>query len=220
MALEKIDQLCRRVFLGLREGRLEADSVVELACELLDWGRSGSAVREVVERVPAELSAEELAGLAARLLDEAAFSPGLDLVPERFEVLRRALRVVARDLAAGGVEGEPELVLVDEFGPVVPEIRLADGRPLVGGPELCGDAGDDVTRAVAAVADVVQCGLMERTWQVWPVCPEHQRLGVHAVVRSGEAVWWCVGGSGHAVAAVGELGALRQGRGRGRRRSG
>ncbi|WP_157436614.1 hypothetical protein [Actinospica robiniae] len=206
----KADLLCRRVFTALREGRLEADPVVELACELLDWGHYGSAVREVVERVPAGLAAGELAGLAARLLDEAAFEPGFDLVPERLDVLREALRVVARDLAAGGIEGEPRLELVEEFGPAMPRILLADGRWIAGGPELCGPVGDDLTCAVATMADVVQCGLMEQTWQVWPVCAEHPRLGAHAVVRSGEAVWWCVGGVGHVVGAVGELGARRR----------
>lgn len=208
----KADQLCRRVFTAIREGRLEADPVVELACELLDWGHGGPAVREVVERAPAELSARELAGLAARLLDEAAFEPGFDLLPERLEVLREALRVVARDLAASGIEGEPKLELVEEFGPAMPRILLADGRWIAGGPELCGSVGDDLTRAVAAMADVVQCGLMEQTWQVWPLCPEHPRLGAHAAVRSGEAVWWCVGGVGHLVGAVGSLRARRQSR--------
>lgn len=210
MTLSKVDQFCRRVFVELREGRLKADSVVELACELLDWGHGGSAVREVVECVPAQVSAQELAGLAARLLDEAAFEPGFDLLPERLDVLREALRIVARDLAAGGIAGEPELVLCEEFGPAVPEIRLADGRCLASGPELRGPVGDDLTRAVVVMADVAQGGVMEQTWRVWPVCPEHQRLGAHAVERSGEAVWWCVGRSGHLVGAVGELGARRR----------
>lgn len=202
---DRFYELCARVFVGLREGRLGAEPVVELACELMEWGLGGAAVREVVERVPGELSAIELAELGARVLDEAAFEPGFDVMPERLDVLRQALRIVARDLAAGGVEGEPELVVFEEFGVAVPEIRLADGRRLGNGSELRGPVGDELTSAVVAMADFVQCGLMEQTWQVWPVCPGHPRLGVHAVERSRAAVWWCVGGRGHVVAAVGGL---------------
>lgn len=197
---DRFYELGARVFVGLREGRVAASAVVELACELMDWGHGGAAVREVVERVPGEVSASEWAELGARVLGEASFEPGFELMPERVEVLRAALGIVARDFAGRGIEGS-ELVLFEG----APWILRADGRRLGGGWELCGDVGDELTRAVVAVADVVQCGLMEETWEVWPVCPQHARLGVHAVERSGEAVWWCVGGRGHEVSAIGQL---------------
>ncbi len=202
-----IDLLCARVFLGLREDRLGAEDVVELACALMDFGHGGDAVREAVERDPRLVSSAELAASAARILAEAAFEPGFDLVPERLDILRQALRIVARDLRSTWTEGEPELVVTDDPVPQTPQVRLPDGRLLTGstrGTELRGSVGDDLPTAVAAMAEHVQCGLSEPTWTVWPVCAEH-RLGVHAVVSHGVAVWRCVGDGGHTLAPVGAL---------------
>jgi hypothetical protein len=77
-AIAAVDRLCARVYLGLREGRLVADDVVELACELLDWGHGGDAVREVVERAPGQVPPAEMVELAVRILDEAGFTPSFE----------------------------------------------------------------------------------------------------------------------------------------------
>jgi len=199
-----IDRLCARVYLGLSEGRLVADDVVELACELLDWGHGGQAVREAVERDPGQVSLSELAGSAARILAEAGFEPGFDLAPQRLAVLRQALRIVARDLPTAGIDGEPHLVIMKDFGPAVAGVRLADGRALTGDAQLSVSAGEDLPGAVATMADHVQSGLLERTWKVWPQCAGH-RLGVHSVERQGVALWWCSGDGGHPLAPVGAL---------------
>jgi hypothetical protein len=53
------------------------------------------------------------------------------------------------------------------------------------------------------VADDAQDALKEEFWAAWPVCPVH-RLGVHACQHDKDAVWWCAGDGGHAVAAIGE----------------
>ncbi|MEX3105590.1 MULTISPECIES: hypothetical protein [unclassified Streptomyces] len=59
---------------------------------------------------------------------------------------------------------------------------------------------------VAEVADAAQESVVERLWEVWPVCDEH-RLGMHAreEEEAGRAVWWCSGGGGHVRGVVGEL---------------
>ena len=202
-AMPGIDRLCARVYLGLREARLVADDVVELACELLDCGHGGQAVREAVERDPGQVSPSELDGLAAGILDEAGFEPGFGLAPRRLAVLRKALRIVARDLPTAGIDGEPHLVVVDGLGPAA-EVRLADARVLTGEAELSAFGGEDLPGAVAAMAGHVQAGLLERTWKVWPQCAEH-RLGVHSLERGGGALWWCSGDDGHPLAPVGAL---------------
>ncbi len=103
------EQLERRVYVGLREDDLDPSQVVALACELLDWSHCTDAVLEVAERNPAEVSPAEMTALARRILDDAGFEPGFDLAPERLEVLRTALRIVARDLHTRGIDGEPEI---------------------------------------------------------------------------------------------------------------
>ncbi|MFE7234961.1 hypothetical protein ACWCRF_19580 [Streptomyces sp. NPDC002405] len=203
-AMQRIDRLCTRVCLGLREDSLVFQDVVELACELLDWGHFGEAVREVVERDPAQVPAPEMADLARRILEETGFDPGFEPAPERLAVLRQALRVAARDLPTAGIDGEPRLVLLEDSTPVSAGIELSDGRLLAGDAGLDARRGDTPAGAVTAVAELIQDDLMKRTWQVWPICSDH-RLGLHAVARQGAAVWWCTGGDGHFAALIGEL---------------
>ncbi|SEN78946.1 hypothetical protein SAMN05216267_101065 [Actinacidiphila rubida] len=204
-AVSRIDELGARVHAGLRDGRLAAGDAVALACEALDWGHSGRAVREVVERDPAQVGAAEMAELARRVLAETGFDPGFARAPERLAVLRRALRIAARDLPTAGITGAPRLVLLEEFTPVSAGVELADGRLLTGGAGLPAAAGDGLAGALVAVAGLVQDDLLRRTWRVWPVCPGHG-LGLHAREDRGSAVWGCAGGGGHAVALVGALG--------------
>ncbi|WP_030266100.1 hypothetical protein [Streptomyces sp. NRRL B-24484] len=97
------EALCVRLHRGLRgEGPLTAADAAALGCALLDLGHDGPAVREAVERRPADVPPAELPGLAAGLLAEAGFEPGFDLVPEQLETLRRALDTVLQDLPAPG----------------------------------------------------------------------------------------------------------------------
>jgi hypothetical protein len=51
------------------QGRVAAQDVVEPACELLDRGHPGEAVREVVERDLPQVPEPEVAGLAQRILE-------------------------------------------------------------------------------------------------------------------------------------------------------
>ncbi|GAA2222727.1 hypothetical protein GCM10010232_03940 [Streptomyces amakusaensis] len=200
-----INRLSARVYVGLRDGPLDAGDVVALACELLDWGGGGEAVREVVERDPSRVPAAEMAVLARGVLEEIGFEPGFDLEPGRLETLRRALRVVTRDLRTRGIEGEPEVVVEESTYPEAAVVRLASGRLLGNDGTLPPSSGEDMAGAVAAVAEMVHAGLLEETWTVWPQCAEH-RLGAHAAERAERAVWWCGGGDGHVLAEVGGLG--------------
>jgi hypothetical protein len=211
------EQLTRRVYLGLREDSLDPQDVVALACELYDWCNRTAAVLEVVERNPAEVTPAEMTALARRILDDVGFEPGFDLAPERLETLRAALRVVARDLPTRGIEGEPEIEILEDCFPVGAGVRLADGGLLNwSGPVLPGEGADPV-RALSALAVMIQESLLEWTWRVWPVCPWHS-LGVHGSEHDGAAVWWCAGDGGHVLAPVGELSrALGGRRQRGRR---
>ncbi|MFJ1792812.1 hypothetical protein [Kitasatospora griseola] len=199
-----VEQLKRGVHLGLREGDLDPRQVVVLACALLDWFPRADAVLEVVERNPAEVSPAEMAVLARRVLEEVGFEPGFDLVPERLETLRAALRIVARDLPTRGIEGEPEIELLEDGFPVGAGVRLADGELLDWGGRILPSGCEDPVAALTGLAVLMQESLLERTWQVWPVCPRHD-LGVHGSQRAGAAVWWCAGDGGHVLAPVGEL---------------
>ena len=198
------EQLTRRVYLGLREGNLNPQDVVALACELLDWFHYTDAILEVVERNPAEVPQAEMTALARRILDDAGFDPGFDLAPERLETLRAALQIVARDLPTRGIEGEPEIEILEDCFPVGAGVRLADGGRLNWGGPILPSMCDDPAVALTGLAVMTQESLLERTWRVWPVCPRHD-LGVHGSERDREVVWWCAGDGGHMLAPVGEL---------------
>ncbi|MCU7822029.1 hypothetical protein [Kitasatospora sp. DSM 101779] len=162
-----------------------------------------------MERRPADVLPSELAALAARLLAEAGFEPGFDLLPERLETLRRALETVLRDLP----DPEARLVVQQGWYPPSAGVVLAGGRLHGGGLPV--SAGSDPATAAAAVAAHVQESLLERDRRVQPLCPDHG-LGLHAVRHCGAAVWWCAAGGGHPAAEIGRL--SRTGRNRGDRR--
>lgn len=197
-------QLERRVYLGLREGNLDPQDVVALACELIDWFHYSDAIVEVVERKPAEVSPAEMTALARHILEDVGFDPGFDLAPERLETLRAALRIVARDLPTRGIKGEPEIEILEDWFPVGAGVRLANGERLNWGGPILPNLCDDPTMALTSLAILIQESLLEWTRQVWPVCPQHG-LGVHGSRQEREAVWWCAGDGGHILAPVGEL---------------
>ncbi|MEH0419582.1 hypothetical protein [Streptomyces sp. B21-083] len=198
------EPLLRRVYVGLREDNLDPRQVVALACALLDWFHCTDAILEVVERNPAEVPQPEMTALAWRILDDVGFEPGFDLAPERLETLRDALRIFARDLPTRGIEGEPETEVLEDWFPVGAGVRLADGERLNWGGHILPSMCDDLVMALTSLTIMIQESLLERTWQVWPVCPRHD-LGVHGSEREREVVWWCAGDGGHMLAPVGEL---------------
>ncbi len=192
------------MYLGLREDNLDPQDVVALACELFGWLPCTDAVLEVVERKPADVSPAEMTALARRILDDVGFDPGFDLAPERLETLRAALRIMARDLPTRGIQGEPQIEILEDCFPAGAGVRLADGERLDWGGHILPGMCDDPTMALTSLAIMIQESLLERTWRVWPVCPRHD-LGVHGSKREGTAVWWCAGDGGHMLAPIGEL---------------
>ncbi|MET8289483.1 hypothetical protein ABZV80_30205 [Streptomyces sp. NPDC005132] len=145
-----------------------------------------------------------MTALARRILDDAGFDPGFDLAPERLETLRAALRVAARDLPARGIDGEPEIEILEDCFPAGAGVRLADGQRLNWGGPILPNMCDDPTAALTSLAILIQESLLERTWQFWLGCPRHD-LGVHCSQRVSEVVWWCAGDGGHILAPVGGL---------------
>ncbi|WP_037574713.1 hypothetical protein [Phaeacidiphilus oryzae] len=198
-----IEQLMRAVYLGLRGDQIDPEQVVALACELMDCGHGTDAVLEIVERPPADVSPAEMTALAWRILDDSGFEPGFDLAPERLELLRAALRSVARDLPTW-IDGDPEIEISKDWFPVGACVRLADGERLDWGGPIPPNACQHPVTALTSLANLIQESLLERTRRVWPECLRHN-LGVHGLARDGAAVWWCAGGSGHVLAPVGQL---------------
>ncbi|GAA4582748.1 hypothetical protein GCM10023194_18360 [Planotetraspora phitsanulokensis] len=196
------EQLAAQVYRRLREGGLQAEPVVELACLVEESGLSGPAVREILERRTTELTPADVARLGRGLLDAMDFEPGFDLEPGRWATLETALKIVERDLYASGIEGALGITIPDwdDSGCARVEFRGACGSP-----PIRPSSGRDVDLAISDVADAAQDIVMELVWGVWPTCPEH-RLGLHAALVEGVAVWQCAGAGTHTAAAIGDLG--------------
>ena len=116
------------------------------------------------------------------------------------EPFDEALAVVERDLRAQGLLGEIKFV--------VP--AFSEGRR--GIPHYTGERhGNGVDLRVdwkpvallVAMADSLQESVAE-AWQVWPLCPVHER-GLHAMTYEKQAVWWCKLAGGHVAGQIGRL---------------
>ncbi|MEU7339627.1 hypothetical protein [Streptomyces sp. NPDC007074] len=186
-----IEQLMRRVYVGLRHDRLDPQDVVALACEFLDWLPCTDAIARV--SIPALTSLPSgWRRCAPRCVSwPAALAPPPTPRGDR-------------DLPTRGIEGEPEIEILEDCFPAGAGVRLADGQRLNWGGPILPNMCDDPTIALTSLAILIQESLLERTWQVWPVCPRHD-LGVHSVRRESEVEWWCAGDGGHTLAPVGEL---------------
>ncbi|RJL32590.1 hypothetical protein [Bailinhaonella thermotolerans] len=191
-SFDRLPQPVRRaaalVHIGLRDGHPHADALVDLACALADRGHDGPAVREILERLPADLTPGDLARLGRALLDGVAFGSG------SWAALEHALDVVRRDLRAAGVDGPVRLTLPDwdpeADAPRVEFRGFYQGLPVEPGP-----------RPLLPMADAVQEVVIEESHQVWPVCPRHG-LGLHPADERAP-VWRCH--RGHDVAPIGGL---------------
>ncbi|MDV9173714.1 hypothetical protein R6V09_26880 [Streptomyces sp. W16] len=138
-----------------------------------------------------------------------------------FPRLAAALDTVNRDFAATFPDREPLILMVwsgDEDIDEQTYVAMSDGTSHGNGiSEPDADAPDRV--ALDLVAEAAQETVMERLWQVWPVCPFH-KIGTHprpegttadweyGKSRGTRVVWWCRGHRGgdcHDLASVGEL---------------
>ncbi|MEZ0094417.1 hypothetical protein [Streptacidiphilus sp. EB129] len=137
------------------------------------------------------------------------------VLPGEYPLWDQALALLNRDLAVTLPEQRPLQLLAlppyaaDELENV--HVALANGE--WDGNCLFPDSADDPAQALAVVADAAQETVVERLWQAWPCCPEHD-LGMHPREDAdGRLCWWCAGdrsrrGPAHLRAAVGALDTL------------
>ncbi|MFI7706592.1 hypothetical protein [Nonomuraea sp. NPDC049480] len=195
------DELMGRIYTALRDGGLDAESVLELAFSLEEGGTSTPATQELLERPAAHLTTADLTRLGESLLSETNFEPTFALEPRLWATLEHALEVVERDVRTRGINGTLRLVTYDWDSRGLAWVEFQGGYHGNGIEPI---AGSSAQGALADVADAVQETIMELIWKVWPVCATHDH-GLHAGYEHGTAVWRCTGDGTHTVAPVGEL---------------
>ncbi|MEV0349587.1 hypothetical protein AB0H88_27765 [Nonomuraea sp. NPDC050680] len=200
-AEQAMNELSDRVYTALRDGGLDAESVLELACLFEVWDVSTPATRELLDRSAADLTPPDLARLGKGLLVETRFEPSFALEPRLLSALEQALEVVERDVRARGITGAFRLITSD--GGSLAWVEFQGGYR--------GSAGirppifdGDIHVPLGEVADIVQETIMDLTGKVWPVCATHNR-GLHVGWDQERTVWRCTGDGAHTVAPVGEL---------------
>ncbi|WP_432929465.1 hypothetical protein ACQPZZ_05195 [Microbispora sp. CA-135349] len=184
-----------QIYRGLREGDLGTEPVVELACLIGELDSGCPPVREILERPAAELTPEEVAQLGRDLLTLTGFD-------RLWATLETAVKVVEGDVRASGIDAVLDLTIPDWDDSGCARVGCCGG---CGGPHVWPSSGRDAGVALVEIADAVQDVVMEHIWGVWPTCPEH-RLGLHAALVEGTAVWQCAGTVPHTAAAIGDLG--------------
>ncbi|SFK51441.1 hypothetical protein SAMN05216275_12756 [Streptosporangium canum] len=110
---QAVDELGVRIYTALRDGGLDADPLVDLACLMKEWGAPSPVTRELLERLATELTAADLARLGEALLDEIGFGPTFALEPDLLVPLEEALKVVERDVRAAGITGTLRMIVPD-----------------------------------------------------------------------------------------------------------
>jgi len=155
-----------------------------------------------------EQTFREQGALSAKELKELALAEQARRAAGGLEDARRLLPAVIADASSVGMTLDVQLEL-DEWAALEVHVRYEPGdryqRTRSSGPQPL--PGENDADLLAFLADEVQEVSMERdqvNCVLWPVCPVH-RLGGHADVEAGRAVWSCNGGGGHVTAAIGEL---------------
>uniref|UniRef100_UPI003F49B391 hypothetical protein n=1 Tax=Nonomuraea bangladeshensis TaxID=404385 RepID=UPI003F49B391 len=199
-----VDELRGRIYTALRDGDLDSESVLELACLLEEWEVSTPATQELLERPAARLTPGDVIRLGESLLRDTGFEPTFALEPRMWDELEQALQVVERDVRASGINGTLRLITQDQDNHGHAWVEFQGGYWSNHGSSIPPIAGSDVQRALACVADATQEVIVEAIWKVWPVCATHDR-GLRVELIKGSAVWRCTGDGTHTVAPVGEL---------------
>jgi hypothetical protein len=195
------DRLAGRVYVGMRDGSLSPEAAFDLAVFLKDWAKPHPVFEALAAASIGAADHSSLTGLAREALAVVQYVPGFRVEPRLLEVLDGVLEVLTHDLRATGLAGHARAVLPDDAdlqnawvqyqGSFSHTSGLAPRDVSAGGPEL-----------LMLVADELQDAVTESLAGVWPVCPQHQ-LGAHPRVSDGQAAWWCSGGGGHVIFAVG-----------------
>ncbi len=134
--------------------------------------------------------------------------------PGAYPLWDEALALLNRDLAATLPEQKPLRLLTlppdSEDEPPYVYVALANGE--WHGNSLYPASAENPALSLAAIADAAQETVVERLWQAWPLCADHD-LGMHPREADGQLAWWCAGerlrrGPAHIRAAVGGLDTL------------
>ncbi|MEV4582957.1 hypothetical protein AB0K16_58090 [Nonomuraea jabiensis] len=195
------NELMGRIYVALRDGTLDAEPVITLACLLEEAGRSTPATRELLERPTADLTTTDVTRLGKKLLLDARFEPTFALEPSLWVTLEQALKLVERDVRSTGLTGPLQLVIPDWDDSGHAWVEFRGGCQ---GNGIWPTQGSTAQEALVSIADATQEVIMEMLWKVWPVCPAHDR-GLRAELEHEAAAWRCTGDGTHTVARVGEL---------------
>lgn len=139
--------------------------------------------------------------------------PGLDAL--RLQACGDLLPAVLADAASCGVTELGVAFAVNRDSPsggLIMDVRhpswnsvryYGDNEPDGRGPAVGWDA-DTLVWLATGVQEACLLGPRPDPPSFWPLCAQHG-AATHARLWSGAAVWWCTGGSGHSLAAVGTL---------------
>ena len=196
---DDFDDLCRRLYLSLRDGSVNREAAFDLSADRLAENPADEAAAEVAELAVAEDADPALLAAAAReLLSSLHFRPTFDDEPGWLVALEAALEVVKADLRACGLPDAVRLYTWEGSPNAAVDAWAANST----GGGIYPEAGKDPVTALVEVAEDTQDAVMHSVWGAWPQCPKHN-VGVHAREHDGMAVWWC-GPGGHVVARVGQ----------------
>jgi hypothetical protein len=198
---DDFDRLCRRLYRSLRDGAADREAAFDLSADVLADDPANEKAAEAAALAVADDADPALLAAATReLLASLLFEPGFDDEPGWLAALEEALESVKADLRASGLPDAVRLYTWE--GSTNAGVDAWAANSTSGG--IFPEAGKDPVGALVDVADDAQEAVMLSICGVWPTCPVH-RLGVHATVNDGAAVWWCRVDGGHAIARVGEL---------------
>jgi hypothetical protein len=197
---EEFTDLCRRLYLSLRDGTVDREAAFDLSVRMLaDFPLDDRAARVAALALDDEDAAGSASlAAAARELLETYFEPGFDDDPSLLPALEEALEIVKADLRATGLPDAVRLYTWEGSPNVAVDAWAANSS----GSGIHPAAGSDPVNALVAVADDAQDAVMHSVWGAWPTCPAH-RYGVHPLEHGGAAVWWCSGDGGHVAARIG-----------------
>jgi ABC-type branched-subunit amino acid transport system substrate-binding protein len=197
---DDFDDRCRLLYRSVRDGSVDPAAAFDLGADVLRDYPADERAAKVAALALDQDAAPALLAAAVRALLAEHFQPTFDDEPGWFAALEEALETVKADLRASGLPDAVRLYSWEGSTNVGVDAWAANST----GGGIFPEEGRDPVLALASVADDVQDAVMHSIWGAWPTCPVH-RLGVHADLHDGAAVWWCRSGGGHVVAPVGQL---------------
>lgn len=195
------DRLAATAYTGVRDGTLTPEAAFDLATFLMDWALPRPVFAELAQACVASDQAG-LAPLTSRALEAVGYVPGFTTEPRLLAALQQALDVVTLDLRATDLTGTARLAAPEDRDLGNVWITYDNQYGSTSGLSPADAACPDASAVLVRVADELQDAVMEALFSAWPGCPHHLRGG-HPEARDGKAVWWCNGGGGHVICAIG-----------------